>query len=512
MDSDHDHDEAPEYIYSPRADEEEDEENVKDNLSPVISITRSSTASSAATTYDAPSPSASSQQSLSRQGSIEVQVGVTSSDGSIVRLEENEIALRQAQIIKRVAKKLDLSLDCAHLVLLYFKYSERRINNVYFDDIDGIQTAIGIHHLGATYSSSSIDFSCLPCLGDCKAKDGFALGCGHFFCRTCWSSHISASVDHRGVECLRTHCIADKCPEVLTARVITELSPPAISAQWRRIDLTNFVTASATMTWCPGVGCGRAFECVKKVDVIACTCGMRFCVKCSHASHAPIDCKTLEMWQEKNSSEEENIKWVLVNTKKCPGCQQRIEKGLGCNHMTCNKCGYEFCWLCLGSYKNHVACNAFKAPEADTSSFLEAKASLDKYLWYYERSQNHWRAAKFAESHRLEISEKLRTLQRSTNVEWSNADFLDNANDALIECRYALKYSYALGYFMADGHEKNLFEYLQGQLEVYTERLSEFLETPIDQMNRPKIIDNTVSTRTFLKNLEEGMKRGLTNV
>jgi hypothetical protein len=129
-------------------------------------------------------------------------------------------------------------------------------------------------------------------------------------------------------------------------------------------------------------------------------------------------------------------------------------------------------------------------------------------LWYYERSQNHWKAAKFAESHR----EKLRTLQRSANFEWSNADFLDHANDALIECRYALKYSYALGYFMPDGPEKNLFEFLQGELEVYTERLSEFLETPLDQMNRPKIIDNTVSTRTFLKNLEEGIKRGLTNV
>jgi hypothetical protein len=65
---------------------------------------------------------------------------------------------------------------------------------------------------------------------------------------------------------------------------------------------------------------------------------------------------------------------------------------------------------------------------------------------------------------------------------------------------------------MDDGPEKNLFEYLQGELEVYTERLSGFLEAPLVDMSRPTILDNCVAVRQFLKNLEDGIKRGLTNV
>jgi ariadne-1 len=394
---------------------------------------------------------------------------------------------------------------------LHYKYSEKKINNTYFDDIDAIQSTIGIRHLGATFSSSASDFNCLPCLSVCSAKDGFALGCGHFFCRKCWSGHISASVIEKGNECLKTMCMADKCGEALTMRMINELAPNEVSAKWRRIDLINFVTSSTSMTWCPSPGCGRAFECIKKVDIISCSCGMRFCVLCSNPAHSPIDCKTLEKWQAKNSSEEENIKWILVNTKKCPGCSQRIEKGLGCAHMTCNVCRYEFCWLCLGDYRNHTTCNTYKVQEL-ASSNKEVKASLDKYLWYYERSNNHGNAAKFAEKDRLKTSERLRKLQNDAKFDWTNNDFLEQAADILIECRYSLKYSYALGFFMDDGPEKNLFEYLQGELEVYTERLSGFLEAPLVEMSRPKILDNCVAVRQFLKNLEDGIKRGLTNV
>lgn len=40
-------------------------------------------------------------------------------------------------------------------------------------------------------------------------------------------------------------------------------------------------------------------------------------------------------------------------SKVCPGpsCGARIQKNAGCDHMTCRRCGYEFCWLCLADYK-----------------------------------------------------------------------------------------------------------------------------------------------------------------
>ena len=47
--------------------------------------------------------------------------------------------------------------------------------------------------------------------------------------------------------------------------------------------------------------------------------------------------------------------WMLreVVAFPCPNCTIYIEKTGGCDHMTCKTCGYEFCWECLQSYRNH---------------------------------------------------------------------------------------------------------------------------------------------------------------
>ena len=32
-------------------------------------------------------------------------------------------------------------------------------------------------------------------------------------------------------------------------------------------------------------------------------------------------------------------------------CAQPIQRTDGCNHMTCSRCRYEFCWTCLGQHR-----------------------------------------------------------------------------------------------------------------------------------------------------------------
>lgn len=50
---------------------------------------------------------------------------------------------------------------------------------------------------------------------------------------------------------------------------------------------------------------------------------------------------------------------VQGTTKGCPGCWTRIEKSDGCMHMTCAVCRCEFCWECLGPWRESGCGNCF---------------------------------------------------------------------------------------------------------------------------------------------------------
>lgn len=38
------------------------------------------------------------------------------------------------------------------------------------------------------------------------------------------------------------------------------------------------------------------------------------------------------------------------NVVKCPNCNYGTEKAGGCNHMTCVKCRYDWCWVCRSKF------------------------------------------------------------------------------------------------------------------------------------------------------------------
>ena len=62
--------------------------------------------------------------------------------------------------------------------------------------------------------------------------------------------------------------------------------------------------------------------------------------------HSGLSCKEYDEEHAKTTE-----LWKQSNTKPCPKCKAPIEKNEGCDHMTCAKCKYEFCWLCMASFK-----------------------------------------------------------------------------------------------------------------------------------------------------------------
>jgi hypothetical protein len=60
----------------------------------------------------------------------------------------------------------------------------------------------------------------------------------------------------------------------------------------------------------------------------------------------------------------------LISCEPCPNgnCGFLIQKNGGCNHMKCESCKHEFCWLCLGHYYG------YKHSDADNGAVCGQRA------------------------------------------------------------------------------------------------------------------------------------------
>jgi len=176
--------------------------------------------------------------------------------------------------------------------------------------------------------------------------------------------------------------------------------------------------------------------------------------------------------------------------------------------MTCGKCKHEFCWICLGNWKNHTACNRYNEKGDPNTDKAKSRAALERYLHYYHRFNIHQQSKKLETKLRAAAIEKMITLQEK-DERWIDVKYIDEATEQLIECRRTLKHTYVFAFYLNPGAMKNLFEYLQEDLENATERLSGMLETTFDQKDRRTLVDMTNLARRLLQNLLQGVEDGL---
>jgi ariadne-1 len=72
-------------------------------------------------------------------------------------------------------------------------------------------------------------------------------------------------------------------------------------------------------------------------------------------------------------------------------------------------------------------------------------------------------------------------------MSWIEVQFLDQASQALQQCRQVLKWTYAFAYYLARNNLTEIFEDNQKDLEMAVENLSEMFEKPIDQLQTLKV-------------------------
>ncbi|KAG5641480.1 hypothetical protein DXG03_005105 [Asterophora parasitica] len=398
--------------------------------------------------------------------------------------------------------------------------------------------------LKALKPSKSLPFICPICYDDSADLRPLALDCEHQFCSGCWTAYASSKINDEAEHTIR--CMAESCaliaPDIFVNNLLVPgpgapIGDPAEEAEnaatWARFQellVRHFVASNPNLKYCPYPSCTNTVSCpgaASKSSLITVvptvSCGARgiggtgqmsqsqqlgaglagkehkFCFGCAiESDHRPVVCAVAKMWLKKCRDDSETANWIKSNTKECPQCQSTIEKNGGCNHMTCKKCKNDFCWVCMEHGTAWYSCNRYdeKSGADARDSQSKSRASLERYLHYYNRWANHEQSAKLSVELYAKTEKKMEDMQVTSALTWIEVQFMKKAVEEVDKCRTTLKWTYAMAYYLAKGNEKELFEDNQRDLEKAVEDLSELLESPIEPENIPtlrqKVTDKTV--------------------
>ena len=406
-------------------------------------------------------------------------------------LDQEQLSKRKDHAVSQLVELLCISHDEAQILLRHYKWDQGRTESEWFNDEGRVRDLCGIpeakkkneksdagqkNTLGKRVrqrgsnpqtptapgdGSKTNALECGVCLDRFEKDDMDSLRCGHSFCKGCWAQYLSVSVA-AGPVCTEVTCPDASCNVRITQSKVQALADADTAKKWNNFMVKSFVDYNRSAKWCPRPGCQFAIEYPGGgVIDVCCPCGpFVFCFGCSHEAHQPASCSDVARWNQKNSAESENITWIMANTKKCPKCGVNIEKNQGCNHMTCRKatggCGHEFCWLCLGDWKDHGAatggyynCNKYEKVKksdgklrSDEAKRAKAKHDLDRYMHFFERFNNHNRSRKFADKTMQDIQVKREVLHEVKGYRIEETDFMVKAAKCIIDSRRVLEWTY----------------------------------------------------------------------
>ncbi|CAM9608643.1 unnamed protein product [Heterosigma akashiwo] len=388
-------------------------------------------------------------------------------DEDIRIIDTKELRALMDEVVGEISGVMALPPSAATALLRFFSWNKEKLFDKYYSDPESVTSKVGDLSAAARMGQSSgpggggagggaASLLCRICCDEIDGATAFALGCAHFFCRVCWAQYLDVKVAE-GPACVYTVCPEQKCPRIVTEEIFQEFLSAetflkyqhAPGSPWTAVDI------NARCAGAPGGLPSSAAEAPPQAGPREIVCGAAFCFdSCADEAHAPAGCKDLQTWKEKCQNESETANWILANTKRCPKCSTRIEKNQGCNHMTCRQCKEEFCWICMGPWSDHGANTGgyYKCAPPAFPPFgaggqrrgFGAQAELDKYLHYYQRHHNHHAAQQYAEKQQAATERRMVELQEaSAGSTWIDVQFLKSATDQLIECRRALKYTYA---------------------------------------------------------------------
>ncbi|EEB13189.1 protein ariadne-1, putative [Pediculus humanus corporis] len=436
-------------------------------------------------------------------------------------LRTQDLQEAKDQLLVQTSDMLQVPLFTAEALLRNNEWSREMLLEKWMKDAVSCCNSAGVEppqsafNATATYKDSSLLKNQDSCNNECEIcmlsiteddKPSIKISCNHNFCFQCWEMYLSNKI-LEGIQ-HNILCPAFNCHILVPNDVIERLVSPDLARRYLHFDI-------------------------------------KFLLECLGEAHAPSGCTQWKQWLEKvnkirpeqlsndmkNLEDASNCLWLVSNSKPCPNCKSPIQKNEGCNHIKCSKCKFDFCWVCLEAWKKHSSatggyfrCNRFpaaiKADEKQEVLINEAVAKsqriqeLNRFLHYYTRFKNHEHSRKIEESLLNAVKPKMEVLASSLvdrkSLGKTCTKFVEDGVRELLKARRVLSGSYVYGFYLEDhGYNKTIYEFMQNELEVVTEKLSEMIARPYLITPRHTIIFTTLLSRRKRHEFVQAVSKGL---
>ncbi|CAG8499093.1 10955_t:CDS:2 [Acaulospora colombiana] len=413
------------------------------------------------------------------------------------------IVKKQDEEVVHVSSILGIQKQHAATLLRHFRWNKERLIERYMDNSDDV-----LKKAGVITDDSRVPkfvrvpgFVCEICCDDDNDLETLALSCGHRFCRNCYEHYLTQKIKEEG-ESRRILCMANNCNVIVDESTVELAVNKDIHERYRTLLNRTYVDDNEYLRWCPAPSCEYAVEChvpqtslTSIVPTVECVCSHRFCFGCGLPDHQPSICMLVKKWIKKCEDDSETANWISAHTKECGKCHSTIEKN---EHGT--------------SWYN---CNRYDEKSSQDARDQQAKsrASLERYLHYYNRFANHEQSAKLDRELYNKTEKKMEEMQQTSDLSWIEVQFLKKAVDILVQCRMTLKWTYAFAFYLARNNQTEIFEDNQRDLEMAVELLSELLEKPIEAEKiaelKQQVLDKTVYVASRREVVLEDTAKGL---
>ena len=176
-----------------------------------------------------------------------------------------------------------------------------------------------------------------------EEKEKNSILCGHLFCSDCYLNYFQDKIKSNKVG--KITCMQHKCTyEFDEDFIISHLKMDQVLInKYKKFKLKSQLFNDPDVKFCPIKDCESYARKVGNNKYVKCLEGHEFCFVCSKPWHGKKKCQ--------DEIDKDFKKWKKNKViKKCPKCKMWTEKNMGCNHMTCAECKYQWCWLCGGKY------------------------------------------------------------------------------------------------------------------------------------------------------------------